>query len=629
MNPALVKFVRSLVGMMPKKVALAMVLLVTVSLTDGLGLVLLVPILREIGLQTQSGTVTRLGQAIGSGLAMVGARPTLLVWLVVYGLAMSSFALLVRLQTVVAFRIQNDLMTGLRNRLFQAMANATWTFFVRSRSMNFTHALTAEVTRVGVATQSLLQLASAVVITAVYLLVALQLSAAMTAVMLACGLGLILLVHSRLRVSRLAGEGLTRAMSSLYSTIGEHLGALKLAKSYNAQQRAAQLFMNTTNEVAELLLRAVRSQAAVKFWFDVGSVLILCASLYLAVTLMGIPTGGLILLLFVFARTIPRMSVAVQSYQQVANGLPAFLRIVELERDCLMSAEAPPDRSLDLPFREAIRLERVVVVREPGARSALADLDLLIAAGRTTAIVGLSGAGKTTVADLVIGLITPSSGRVLVDGLPLSSERMFAWRSRIAYVQQDSFLFHDSVRANLLWAAPEASERDIWHALQLAAADEFVASFPHGLDTTVGDRGVRLSGGERQRLALAQALIRKPSLLILDEATSNLDAENEGRIRHAIESLHGRVTILLISHRLSIVQGADVIYVLDEGRLIESGSWDTLMGKKDGRLFKLWGTQAAAKANGSPEQQDGSVATDGLVPPNASVGWPAPYSYRE
>jgi ATP-binding cassette subfamily C protein len=215
------------------------------------------------------------------------------------------------------------------------------------------------------------------------------------------------------------------------------------------------------------------------------------------------------------------------------------------------------------------------------------DLVLDIKAGEMTAIVGPSGAGKTTIADLLMGLIIPGKGHVLIDDQPLMGERMKAWRDQIGYVPQDTFLFHDTLRTNLLWAKPDVEDEEINQALRFAAAGEFVSGLPKGLDTIVGDRGVLISAGERQRIALARALLRKPSLLILDEATSSLDSENEKRIQNAIETLHSQMTILIMTHRLSAVREADIIHVLEKGQLVESGTWGSLMANRDGRFFAL------------------------------------------
>ena len=168
---------------------------------------------------------------------------------------------------------------------------------------------------------------------------------------------------------------------------------------------------------------------------------------------------------------------------------------------------------------------------------------------------------------------------------------MKAWREQIGYVPQDTFLFNDTLRANLLWAKPDANEEEINQSLRFAAAEEFVIGLPKGLDTILGDRGVLVSGGERQRIALARALLRKPSLLILDEATSSLDSENEKRIQKAIEKLHGQMTILVISHRLSTIRGADVIHVIEEGRLLNPEPGMTLIAKENGRFRALYQAQ--------------------------------------
>jgi len=176
---------------------------------------------------------------------------------------------------------------------------------------------------------------------------------------------------------------------------------------------------------------------------------------------------------------------------------------------------------------------------------------------------------------------------VTLDGVPLDGALLHAWRQSIGYVPQETFLFHESVRTNLLWAQPEASEADLRAALRDAAAEAFVDRLPQGLDTVVGDRGVRLSGGERQRLALARALLRRPTLLVLDEATSSLDTHNERLVQDAIERLHGELTIVLIAHRLSTVRFADRIVVLAGGAVAESGTWDELCAREQGVFRKL------------------------------------------
>jgi ATP-binding cassette subfamily C protein len=285
---------------------------------------------------------------------------------------------------------------------------------------------------------------------------------------------------------------------------------------------------------------------------------------------------------------MPRLTGLIERAQNLATLLPSFARFDDMERQCLAAAEPPEGLPQPITFAREIRLDGLSFdYRNYAPKAAVRDVSLVFPSGTTTAIVGPSGAGKTTLADLLLGLVEAGAGRILIDGHPLERCHYAAWRDQIGYVSQDTFLFHDSVRANLLWARPDASEADLLQALHLAAADSFVAELPHGLDTVVGDRGVLVSGGERQRLALARALLRRPKLLILDEATNALDSENERRIQDAIDSLRQQMTIVVITHRLSMVRGADRIHVMDQGRIVESGSWAELAARAGSRFSSL------------------------------------------
>jgi len=226
-----------------------------------------------------------------------------------------------------------------------------------------------------------------------------------------------------------------------------------------------------------------------------------------------------------------------------------------------------------------------------GRAPVISKLSLEIPANKTTAFVGGSGTGKSTVLDLILRLLQPDSGEILVDGRPLSSIGLKDWRRRVGYVAQETVLFHDTVLANITWARPDATREQVERAARLAHAHEFISRLPNGYDTLVGQRGAQLSGGERQRIALARALVTEPQLLVLDEATSNLDAESERTVQNAIDSLRSTMTILVVAHRLATVRHADVIYVLEGGRIAESGSWEELQSR-GGRLAELWALQS-------------------------------------
>ncbi len=236
---------------------------------------------------------------------------------------------------------------------------------------------------------------------------------------------------------------------------------------------------------------------------------------------------------------------------------------------------------------------------------ALTGIDLDIPARQLTAIAGPSGAGKSTLANLLLGLIEPGGGEVCVDGVRLTGSTVRCWRRSIAYVPQDPYLFHDTIRANLLWGRRTATEAEMWQALRHAAAEEFVAALPRGLDTVAGDRGDQLSGGERQRVALARALIREPALLVIDEGTSQLDAEHERQVLTALRSLRGRLTIVVIAHRTAVLESADRIVVLKSGRVAATGTWRELDAMKDTPGDKLRDEPKAGRTNRRVKDDEG------------------------
>jgi ATP-binding cassette subfamily C protein CydD len=241
-------------------------------------------------------------------------------------------------------------------------------------------------------------------------------------------------------------------------------------------------------------------------------------------------------------------------------------------------------RKAPIPPALNLHLDGICYSYDSGQRTALQGVSFTLAAGEKVALVGPAGAGKSTVAHLLLRFIDPDGGTITVDGIPLSDLCPIAWRQAIAWVPQNPYLFHGSVAANIRQARPDADPDDILWATRQAHADAFIEALPQGFDTPIGERGARLSGGEAQRIALARAFLKDAPLLILDEATANLDPGIEALIQEAMERLlHGR-TVLLIAHRLSTVQRADRILVMDAGRVVEAGTHDALM--QQGGLYR-------------------------------------------
>jgi ATP-binding cassette, subfamily C, bacterial len=595
-------YVGSLCTVLSWRLIPAVLLTLLAGFTEGISILLLIPLLQIVGVDVGHGPVGRLGELASGLLTTLHLRPSLLTVLVVFVVLVSAKAWLARFVTLVNYRLKQAFAAYLRLRLYRAITSANWLFLTRSRSTDFNHALTRELDRAGGLTETLLSLVTSSVMLSVYLGLALVLAPAITSLVLACGLLVSLALRRRLRLSHNRGEDLRKAYGEMYAVVGEHLAGMKTAKGLGVERRHAQAFASVVREAERAQLGVLENQLNVGLGSQIGSVATLALVVYIALEVFAISGAAVLLLLFAFARLIPRLSGLQGSYQNVLNTLPAFEYVMGMISRCEAAAEPESDRTDRLTLTRAIRLDGVSFAYEP-RKAVLRGLDLTIDAGKTTAIVGSSGAGKSSLADLAAGLIAPDSGRILIDHAAMTPQNRAGWRGQIGYVAQESFLFHDSIRANLLVARPEATDSELNQALSEAAAADFVHRLPDGLETVVGDRGVRLSGGERQRLALARALLRRPMLLVLDEATSALDSENEQRIQQAVDGLRGTMTILVIAHRLSTIRNADVIHVLEEGRIVESGDWSTLTARAGGRFRALCETQGILEPEGQRADQ--------------------------
>jgi ATP-binding cassette subfamily C protein len=291
--------------------------------------------------------------------------------------------------------------------------------------------------------------------------------------------------------------------------------------------------------------------------------LFLAAGFYLAVTVWNVPLSQLVVMSLLLARTVTILARVQQQLQLAAITESAYwgthqaIDEAEAERETLTGGQVPTlDRS--------VRFERVSFAF--GRKQVLNAVDLEVPAGEVTVIMGPSGAGKTTIADLMLGLYTTAEGRVLIDEVPIESIDIGQWRSRVGYVPQELFLFHDTVLANVTLGDEALTRTDAEQALEAAGAGEFVRALPLGLDTVVGERGLQLSGGQRQRVALARALVHKPRLLILDEVTSALDPQTEAEIVRNIGALAGTLTVVVITHQPAWLAAGGRVYRLAGGR---------------------------------------------------------------
>ncbi len=569
---SLLGFVRHLLATMGPRGVWAFLFVLLAMAAEGTGLFLIIPLLGLAGVGVGEAAPGVILTGVDRGFSLLGVEPTLpLVLLLFLGLV-TGFALADRRRQVIQAELAEEYGHALRTRLHRAVLQARWSFLARVPGARILHVLNEEVDRVGLAVFLLFGMAAEGAMVLFLLALALWVSPLATAV--AAGLSLFLLVflRRRIRSSKEVGSELSRVSGGVTHLISEQLGALKLMKSFGGESRGISAFVTLSEAYSEISVETHRRIADVGFRFRVAGAVAAGLLLWVAFSILGLSPASVILLLAVFSRLTPRVSSLARGIQSLFIALPAHDRVQSLLVECEAEEEAQAGRNAepDAPWR----LERAIEVEGVGFRyggrdeSAICDLHLTIPAGVVTAVTGPSGAGKTTLADLLQGLLVPTTGEIRVDGVPLGSDGMGRWRASVGYVPQESFLFHDSIRSNLVWARPEATDAEIEEALERAQALEFVRRLPEGIETVVGDRGAQLSGGERQRIAMARALLRRPTLLILDEATSALDEGNERAILDTLFALEGEVTVLLISHRSSALEGVERVYRMEGGRVV-------------------------------------------------------------
>jgi ABC-type multidrug transport system fused ATPase/permease subunit len=309
------------------------------------------------------------------------------------------------------------------------------------------------------------------------------------------------------------------------------------------------------------------------------------------VAIFNDPIAPLFVSILLFHRGMQAMIGIQGSLQNVMNMIGSVEMVVD-EFDAVNTHQESNGTQTIPALSKGIEFRNVCFAYDEEDGDVLHDINITVPANTTIALVGESGAGKSTLVDMMTLMLRPRTGDIRIDDVPGSEADLASWRSQIGYVSQETVVFDDTIANNIsLWKGdyendPEHRER-VEQAARDAYAHHFIEDLPNGYQTVVGDRGVRLSGGQRQRLFVARELFKQPNLLLLDEATSALDTESERYIQQSIDDLQGEVTVVIIAHRLSTIKNVDYIYVLDEGRVIEQGSYDELRGHEESRFREM------------------------------------------
>ncbi len=559
------KFLLTFLRRYPAKSLVTLTAMLLAGIAEGFGMSMLLPLL---SLSTGAGTgaphkSSALGKAIAHLFASVNLTPTIGLLLCIFVLSIVVKVILVLLANKRVGYMVADVATDLRLNLLKAAFNSSWGYYVHQPAGSITNSFATEATRSADAYLFGMRALAMLLNAFVYTVVALMVSWQATLLAVFIGSGILYILRFMVKQAKKAGRDQTVLLKSLLSFLSDILLSIKPLKAMAREEAAERILEKKTLELRDALQRQVFSKEALRALQEPLSTIFFAIGLYVALVLMGLALPSVLVMVYMLAKILKALQRAQREHQAMIIAESAYWSLIDkikkadIQRETFEGGLAPR-------FERSIRLKGVGF--SYGKRRILDGLDMTVPKGSFTALVGPSGSGKTTVVDLVIGLFFPQEGDVLVDHTPLQKIDIKRWRQRIGYVPQETILLHDTILFNVTLGDETIGEEEVVEALKKAGAWGFVSKMPDGIHSIVGERGGLISGGQRQRITIARALVKRPELLILDEATTALDPKTEQEICNTLKDLLDHITILAISHQETILREADIAYSLEQGK---------------------------------------------------------------
>lgn len=548
------------------RIVWVMLVALIAGLTEGISVSMLIPIVASASPEAaaQTSQIPVVGRFLAGNKLELPWLLTVFVGLVAIQAALNFF------KNYYSLRLMQVVSDQLKRRLFFVLSSAKWDAIAKRQLSDVNNVLTAGVPRCMSAAGALIGLCQAGIMIIIYIALAAAISWPMALFSSVVGAALFLAMYPIRKMATRYGQSLTRLFERQSRITLEFLNGVRLAKTLLAEQAFRSSYDQHLGIIRRGTLKYFALSSAGSFYFQVSVSVVAACFVYLSLEIVGVGLGEIAVLLIIFARLTPRFGAMQEQGQQFLSNAPAYTQYDEMVRYFDRENEIRPGIDELAPkLRSAILLDGITMQYAASEPRSLDTINARIAARRVTALAGPSGSGKSTLADLVGGLVAPTEGRVVVDDTPIDDTNRRLWRSRVATVPQDPFLFNASIRDNLRLAKPDATDEEMWTALDRAQMARVIRCLPAGLDTRVGNRGARFSGGERQRIVIARALLPEPEILILDEATSALDEANQQLVAAMVQSLRDQgLTILLIAHQPALLEVADDVIRLERGKVV-------------------------------------------------------------
>ncbi|MEX0694485.1 MAG: ABC transporter ATP-binding protein [Rhodospirillales bacterium] len=564
-------------------------IIVLAGFAESIGISLFIPLLEIM----QNGTAeadNAIMRAIQGVYDFIGLELTLYTSLGGIVILVTASLLIGFVQRVLIAHVQHLFIQRLRSRLAQSLFAANWEYLSGIRHGGLINLIMQETNRGGYALLAELNCIAGILQILILLGFAAVISWELVALCVVFAIVTIALISKLLLAAKVLGKEKTVIHEEISFSALDFLRGAKFIKLTASETSVGARFDDILSKAYRNYLRSDINKSAVYFFSQALPLVMLAFTISTAYGWFGIPTPMILVFLLILMRIAPRLSQLQQQYQTYMLAAPALESVHEQiaanERNAEEHARAGETFT---GLQDGVSVENIRYSYSGTDAVAIDGITLDIRRNRFCAIVGPSGSGKSTLVDLITGIRKPDAGRIAVDGIDLNTYDTDSWRCHIGYVGQETTIFNDTVRNNLCFAHPDATDDEIMARLKIANFHSVLDGFDNGLDTMLGENGTRLSGGERQRLAIARALMGNPALLILDEATSALDNESEHLVQSAIEKIAGETTTIVIAHRLSTVRMADIIFVMENGRIVETGTFNELIdaGQRFAELYNI------------------------------------------
>lgn len=560
-----------------------LLLSIAVSLTGGISIVMLVPMLGLLEVSTGSVSALKLLMLPLQSLSPV-AQITVMIG--IYFILIVLKAYLGWLLKIRQSEFLEEYSLNLRQELYHTVSTARWEQLAAGKQTDTIDLFTAQCSQVSQGVSMIIALLSSVVTAFVSLGIALWLSLPVTVFVLFFGCGFAWVFRHLMKESKRYGDEMIRINRVMYSELYSQLRSIKEVRSYGVQKEHADFFEEISRSSKAAKLKFMRQQAFPSMLYSIAAAGMIAVIFLICVLLFHMDTARLMVLVYVFTRLWPVFSGFINKITTIQTTIPAYEKLMEA-LGTLSVEKSGQVQTAPIQFEKEIEFRNVCFAYQGSGESVLHNVNFTLKKGSITALMGRSGAGKTTIADLLMGFLEPTSGEILIDGIKLSDENLPGWRHNLGYIPQEPLILNATARENLQRFHPAATQAEMEEALKKAYIWDVVENLPQGIDTVLGDGGIRLSGGERQRIVLARVLLGNPRLIVMDEATSAMDYESEMAVRNAIRDLNEQVTILIIAHRLATVRTANYGLVLENGKITESGTLQELASHPEGYFSRL------------------------------------------